>query len=217
MKPSTSPAQLAANQQNAQKSTGPRTPEGKEVSRYNRMRHGLSSPLTVLPFENQDDYNNLYASFCEEHSPAGPTEEAFVKQMADSQWKLRRLEKLEEQVFITLAAQQPSEAATDPFAAIAATLLGPGKHQQALNALARYQSALNRQFQQSLKELRKYRAERRKAAEETIKREAIHQITGIAERSQSERNLLDILADDPAAIARYIDAECAALGARRAA
>jgi hypothetical protein len=217
MKPSTSPAQIAANRANAAASTGPRTPEGKDTSRYNRLRHGLSSPLTVLPFENQDEYNNLYASFCEEYSPAGPTEESFVKQIADAQWKLKRIEKVENHLFEAMLRIESealqTEPNADPFAAIAAALLGPAKHQQALNSLVRYQSSLNRQFHTAVKSLRALQTERRKLAEEDLKREAIHQITGIADRSQSERNVIDLLAADPDLVTRDIDAEAAALGA----
>ena len=43
-----SPARLAANRRNAQLSTGPRTPEGKERSRANSLKHGLCS-ATVVP------------------------------------------------------------------------------------------------------------------------------------------------------------------------
>lgn len=221
MQPTTTPAQIAANRANAQKSTGPRTPDGKESSKYNRLRHGLASPLAVLPFENQDEYNNLYASFCEEHSPVGPTEQALVKQIADSQWKLRRLEKLEGHVFTSMVAASQEAAVQnepnpDPYAAIAAALLGPGKHQQALNSLARYQSTLNREFLSALKQLRVIQNLRRGAEEEALKRAVIHEITGIAERSQSERGAIDILADDPQAIVRYIEAEAAALSASAA-
>jgi hypothetical protein len=217
MKPTTSPSRIAANQQNAQKSTGPRTPEGKEVSKYNRLRHGLASPLIVLPFEDQNEYNNLYASFCEEYSPAGPTEESLVKQIADSQWKLRRLEKVENHVLAAMLDTPQTEPNVDPFSAMASALLGPGKHQQALNSLARYQSTLNRQFLQSVKELRRIQNERRCAEEEALKQAAIHEVLGITERSQQSLRALDLLAADPDAVTRYIDAETALLSARASA
>ncbi|MCP6280365.1 hypothetical protein NL459_27440, partial [Klebsiella pneumoniae] len=40
-------ARIAANRRNAQKSTGPKTPEGKERSRANALKHGLCSAVVV--------------------------------------------------------------------------------------------------------------------------------------------------------------------------
>jgi hypothetical protein len=44
-----SPRKRAANRGNAQRSTGPRTPEGKAQSRLNGLKHGLAIPATALP------------------------------------------------------------------------------------------------------------------------------------------------------------------------
>ena len=49
--PPSSPARIAANRRNAQKSTGPRTAEGKEVSRGNALRHGLAAEVLHTPAE----------------------------------------------------------------------------------------------------------------------------------------------------------------------
>ncbi len=48
-----SPARLLANQQNAQRSTGPRTPEGKARSRRNSLKHGMTGAGIVLPSEDE--------------------------------------------------------------------------------------------------------------------------------------------------------------------
>ncbi len=40
-------AQIAANQANAQKSTGPKTPPGKAASSRNATKHGLSGSTTA--------------------------------------------------------------------------------------------------------------------------------------------------------------------------
>ena len=46
------PAQLAANRANAQKSTGSRTAEGKDASRFNALRHGLDAASILLSGED---------------------------------------------------------------------------------------------------------------------------------------------------------------------
>ena len=47
-----SPAQLEANRKNSQLSTGPKTPEGKAISRANSYKHGLTGEGVVLPHED---------------------------------------------------------------------------------------------------------------------------------------------------------------------
>ncbi len=42
--------QIAANRRNAQKSTGPRSASGKKRASKNSFRHGLSKPMSGLPF-----------------------------------------------------------------------------------------------------------------------------------------------------------------------
>jgi hypothetical protein len=49
----TSDKQGAANRRNAQKSTGPKTPEGKAAVRLNAMKHGLLSKDVLLPGEDE--------------------------------------------------------------------------------------------------------------------------------------------------------------------
>ena len=46
--PTTSTARINANRNNALKSTGPKTPEGKSASRLNAFKHGLASEGTLL-------------------------------------------------------------------------------------------------------------------------------------------------------------------------
>jgi hypothetical protein len=44
----------AANRQNALKSTGPKTPDGKAAVRLNALRHGLLSQEILLPGEDEE-------------------------------------------------------------------------------------------------------------------------------------------------------------------
>jgi hypothetical protein len=83
--------QFEANRQNAQKSTGPKTPEGRAAVRLNGVKHGLTAETIVLKGESQADYTNLLDSLEAEHDPVTPTEEALVVQLAMATWRLRRL------------------------------------------------------------------------------------------------------------------------------
>jgi hypothetical protein len=83
--------QFEANRLNAQKSTGPKTPEGRAAVRLNGVTHGLTAETIVLKGESQADFTNLLNSLEAEHDPVTPTEEALVVQLAMATWRLRRL------------------------------------------------------------------------------------------------------------------------------
>src|ERR1035437_7669571 len=55
------PAQITANRANAQKSTGPRSVEGKSASRFNALKHGIDAASIVIPGEDPADYAALAA------------------------------------------------------------------------------------------------------------------------------------------------------------
>jgi hypothetical protein len=83
--------QFEANRLNAQKSTGPKTPEGRAAVRLNGVTHGLTAETIVLKGESEADFTNLFDSLEAEHDPASATEEALVVQLAMATWRLRRL------------------------------------------------------------------------------------------------------------------------------
>src|SRR5947209_17153371 len=83
--------QIAANRLNAQKSTGPSTPEGRAAVRLNGVKHGITAQTLVLKGESESDFTALLDSYEAEHDPATPTEEALVLQLAMATWRLRRL------------------------------------------------------------------------------------------------------------------------------
>src|SRR5260370_4160663 len=82
--------QLEANRTNAQKSTGPQTPEGRAAVRLNGIKHGLTASTLVLKDESLTDFETLLDDVQAEHQPATPTEEALVSQIAIAILRLRR-------------------------------------------------------------------------------------------------------------------------------
>jgi hypothetical protein len=82
--------QIDANRRNAQKSTGPKTFEGRAAVRFNGLPHGLTAETLVLAGESQTDFESLLASFEAEHDPSTPTEVALVSQLTMAAWRLHR-------------------------------------------------------------------------------------------------------------------------------
>ena len=78
-------AQTEANRLNSQKSTGPRTPDGKAAIRQNAFRHGFCSRIRLTQQEEHDkvEFQPLHAAFIEENQPVGINEEVLVYQMAE--------------------------------------------------------------------------------------------------------------------------------------
>src|SRR5579864_9287935 len=76
-------AQIAANRANAQRSTGPRTDDGKAKIRQNALRHGLCSGIPKMADETHEEIDTLLATLREEHQPVGVSEEILVYKMAE--------------------------------------------------------------------------------------------------------------------------------------
>lgn len=89
-----SEARIAANRLNAQKSTGPRTEEGKNRSSQNATKHGLCAGRVVLPDEDAEEYQALIDEWLEAYG-GDPASRALAERAAAAQWKLRRCDRAE--------------------------------------------------------------------------------------------------------------------------
>jgi len=77
------PAQLAANRANAQRSTGPRSVEGKSASRFNALKHGINAETAVIPGEDPAEYAELVSEYLHRFAPETPDERYHVQTMID--------------------------------------------------------------------------------------------------------------------------------------
>lgn len=95
----TSLAKRESNRENAARSSGPRTLEGKAVVRLNALKHGLlSKELVISQGDGKEDANEfatLLNDLCNELSPQGTIEEILVEIIARSYWRLRRVTRFE--------------------------------------------------------------------------------------------------------------------------
>jgi hypothetical protein len=98
---------VEANRRNAQLSTGPRTREGKAVSRLNALRHGLRARAPVLPGEQLEHYEALLREVHRELQPVGLIETVLVTRIADRIWRLARIVRLETGALLWLIHSPP--------------------------------------------------------------------------------------------------------------
>ncbi|MGH8580551.1 MAG: hypothetical protein ACREVK_10700 [Gammaproteobacteria bacterium] len=95
MTKSTSMMQLEANRKNAEKSTGPKTPEGKLAVACNAVKHGLFARQLILSDEDPAEYQALVDGLQDALSPVGALEYALVERIAVTLWRQRRLVRAE--------------------------------------------------------------------------------------------------------------------------
>jgi hypothetical protein len=141
------PAQIAANCINAQRSTGPRTEEGKSAVSRNSLSHGLSArQFTLLPHEDPAEYAALLEALAADHNPQGATQLFLVKEMAQAQWKLQRIAAIEAELLTSedsLSNWFKEDCSKD----------------EVLLKLSRYEASARRAWYKALGELRKIRSE----------------------------------------------------------
>ena len=90
-----SEAQIAANRRNAQRSTGPKSAEGKARVALNGLKHGLCSQRVLLPDEDPAEFEALVADLAARWRPADAAEMALVRDYAAAMWRLDRIPALE--------------------------------------------------------------------------------------------------------------------------
>lgn len=151
-KRSISPRKLAANRANAQRSTGPTTSEGKEKSKLNAVKHGLTAryfPAVIQAGTAEwEHFEAVRTELYGFYQPADPIEELMVEKVTMEYVRYRRLVEREQ---VLCSANRPYFL-------------------EIVNKLARYQTAINRQLFEAMRELERLQAQRK--AKEAKERES---------------------------------------------
>ena len=90
--------QLEANRRNAQKSTGPRSVEGKAASSQNALKSGIDAKAQTLPGEKPEALEALAAEYYDRFRPATPEARHLVDTLVSNEWLLRRFRRIEVQI-----------------------------------------------------------------------------------------------------------------------
>ncbi len=91
----TTEVQINANRANAQKSTGPRTLEGKAAAAQNALKHGFWSQKVVIKGEDPEESALFRKGRLEELAPAGLMELILAERIVRLSWRLHRAERLQ--------------------------------------------------------------------------------------------------------------------------
>ena len=148
-----SPEKLAANQANAQFSTGPQTPQGKATSAQNSRTHGLCSKDRLVANEDQAEFETMEVKLLVDIGPKGRLEQIFLRELLTASWQLRRLCRMETE----LSAGHASYTA----------LLDDESLQKKFDRLGRHHTRFERTFHRSLKELKALQTSRAQKEEAT--------------------------------------------------
>ena len=141
---------------NGARSHGPKTPDGKQKSSQNALKHGGASTRGILlACESPDEYQNLHDSYLVTHAPVGPAEIALVEQMAAARWRILRLDGIEVGLLDDeMARQETAQPAADPGSLVARAFRALADESRSLALASRYQSRQHRIHDHAYKTLR---------------------------------------------------------------
>ena len=101
----TSLKQIEANRRNALRSTGPTTVEGKQRSRCNAVRHGLTAETVIGTLEDAADYQAFELAVASGYDARSAVERELVLRLASLLWRLRRATAIETALFEAAASK----------------------------------------------------------------------------------------------------------------
>ena len=87
--------QVEANRLNSQKSTGPRSAEGKTASSMNALKSGIDAQSNIIRGENAAGLEALTKLYYQECQPSTALEQFYVDILIRNDWQLRRMERVD--------------------------------------------------------------------------------------------------------------------------
>ena len=157
-------AQLTANRENAQHSTGPRTSEGRKRSSLNAFRHGLTGQIIMHTPEDEQAFKKHCDGIREALAPVGALELDLAQAIAEDRWRLNRARALENSIFALGQGEYLREYSGHP-ETVAAFAQGRTwmTHAHELHLLTTYENRIRRSVEKNTAELRALQAERKAA------------------------------------------------------
>src|ERR1700684_1083940 len=212
-----SPAQLVANQANAQHSTGPKTEKGKHRTRLNAYRHGLTGQICLLTTDEHQAFDQHCTGIRESLAPVGALEIELAQSIAEDHWRLKRARAIETGIFAlghqgalgalaTADRDDPAQLPIDEAISQARTWLAKSENFQ---LLALYEQRIHRAIEKNMAQLRTLRAERK-----AVHQQALEEAQLLAQLAYSKGEKYDPSGDFPPEILQ-IGSDFSSAGIRR--
>jgi hypothetical protein len=186
-------AQTNANRENAKKSTGPRTPQGKTVSSRNSLVHGMTSGKFLPPDADPQEFFQLLDQFRNRFQPFDEVEDALVERLVAAEFKMRSVRYMDAGLFHYQAETNPmpeqfnKAGRSNP---LAWAFHGDSAYYNSFSKLMRYEGSLQREFSRALRDLSMLQADRRARLAES-------QAEAEAEAAETEPRQPDSPAENP--------------------
>jgi hypothetical protein len=181
-------AQIAANQKNAQLSTGPVSESGKAKSSLNAVKSGLTGHTVLLPSEDAALYQAHVSEFIKHYAPVGDEEGKLVQSLADTEWRLLRIPALEMGVY-AIGRLEFAGLFPDQDEAVRQHLIEAQvflAYQRQLNNLSIQENRLRRQREKDTAALRELQEKRQKQTEARLDAAVRQYIRFTKEHPQTE-------------------------------
>ena len=167
-------AQVQANRSNAQKSTGPRSAEGKAAVAQNAVKHGFAGRLDVIKGEEQAEFERHREVMLGELAPVGAVEAMLAERIAGLAWRLKRAERMQDEAFNALLTPDTSslavrigqsfrpkrseaEAETERELAFGRAVVKDFGHERVLDRLFMYERRMEHSLYRTMAELQRLR------------------------------------------------------------
>jgi len=142
--------QIAANRRNAQKSTGPKTAEGRAIVSRNAITHGLTAARAVVLPEEQEEFDQFAAAMRYEWDPQSPLEQFYLERVIHCCWRLKRVTRMETSVFLALRQKEGVVSAQDDPAMLGRAYI---EGHSVLTSLSRHERQIERSLRDAQHEI----------------------------------------------------------------
>ena len=179
--------QLAANRANAQRSTGPRSEEGRQRSSLNARRHNLTGQVSAMTDEDRIAHETFSKALISAMAPEGALELQLAQRVATDSWRLNRASAIEDNIFALGLSSHADDGIDHPeiqaaFAA-ARTFIAEGK---SIELLTLYEQRLNRSLQKNLAVLQSLQAVRKADAARPSRSNEMQELHHVAGKDAKE-------------------------------